>query len=384
MRTAITSFIVLCICIFFTSAACAESNATGAFDAKNHYDNGRYVEAISICEKVLLEQPESTDARRILAHSLFRLGRVDESLQQLFTLIKRGCVTQDIAERIVQICRGKEDYHGMLFALYLLNVFVPDNYDVRLCYADTLALIGDCERAISEYNSLIAIHGDNADLYVRLGGLLLKKKNYEGAVKALCTSYYLAGTSANIERAIIELHLFLEDYQNALRWCDIALRGANAGNNEIELARAETLISLALYEEAAVALLKLSKSDMPIVKQKSFNLLGRLEYANGRLDSAASYWVQYVDAGGGEHEILRFLLNYFYQHCDYAKALKFIASLNGFVAEDEMIVKIRFSCLLHLGDQEGARGAAISYIAQKGLDNTAKDMVKQVIQASQK
>jgi tetratricopeptide (TPR) repeat protein len=112
---------------------------------------GRYEEARKLAERLKAEMPEATGADRILAGSLFRLGRVDEAEQAALTAVR--------------LEPGEWKNHNTLAWLF--------------------AATGRYDEAEREYRAVIDLDGGNAGAYHNLGAIMIRRGRFPESIELL-------------------------------------------------------------------------------------------------------------------------------------------------------------------------------------------------------
>ena len=180
------------------------------------YQTGNLSQAEWICQQILQQQPNSTEALDLLARMAHQVGKLEEAIayyQQLIALLpdyaeayyNRGSVLHSLGQLVEAIAdyqqaiRLQPDYteahYNLGYALHQqgnLSAAIehyqqaialnPNNPEAHANLAHILQHQGQIEAAITHYQQAIAIKPDVPEIFYNLGNLLRKKKQLNAAI----------------------------------------------------------------------------------------------------------------------------------------------------------------------------------------------------------
>ncbi len=160
------SRLVPALALLLAMLAAAGAVAQEKEDALDLYRNGRYLEAIEVCEKELSEMPNRMDAHAVRGWSLLRLKRYQEALTG--------------AQEALKISR----------------------YDPRIIEiaAEALFSLGRLQQAkdyLEEYAAIAPTGGRIDSVYYLLGEIFIQEGQYNNADIALSTALYHSENNAS-------------------------------------------------------------------------------------------------------------------------------------------------------------------------------------------
>jgi tetratricopeptide (TPR) repeat protein len=100
------------------------------FLAEAYKDEMNFEKAFEACSKGLEKQPDSISGQVLLAEILFKLGRLDESLNLLSNIIRKAPDTARAYRILYEVCIQKKDFYGAKDALEKLFFFNPFDEDI--------------------------------------------------------------------------------------------------------------------------------------------------------------------------------------------------------------------------------------------------------------
>lgn len=355
--------------------------------AQDAYAAGRFGEVVQILDVTVERRPGMADAHRLLGHALAELGQTEPARLALARAIENGQLRVDVLSRLVELDRAAGREADALNHLRLLTVVAPEEPGWRLLYGDALAAAGSRLEAEREFTALLARDPGHAEAHLRLGNLHLEQGRQAEAAASFEMAYQLGHPSPELPRAIAELWLALGDPRQALLWHERAARsaaaegaasGGGAADAEQLLRMSELRLALGDAEGAERDARAALAAPTPADRARAEDLRGRAALARGDQDGALAHWRAAVDAGLRNSEVFAYLGAQLFNRREYGLAARYLAETIALGRNDATVMRFHTLSLLHAGDRTGANAALRQYVEVHGLDDTARELMRDV------
>jgi tetratricopeptide (TPR) repeat protein len=351
--------------------------------AQTAYDGEKYAEAVRLILPMQTKYPDNGDIPRMLTHAYFALEQFDKARDTALAAIGTGRLSPDVLGRIAQIDQRQDDRLSLLNVVRLLTVLDPENRQWRLIYADLLAASDALDESIGVYRALFAEEPDSANMALRLGSVLVKKKAADEAVKMLETAWHLGATDARLPTTIAGLWQELGDDRQALAWLERAAALTDSPDADRQLQIGHLLWKLGEFDRAAQTANALANSNDNATKSKAHVLLGRIAMDQKRIDEAVAHWQKAAAAGETGKELLAVLGAHYFNSGDYKTAAKVLRRVvDEEKSEDEPHLRFLISSLARSGDAKTARTYLRQYVERHGLNEEGRRLIRLLASAS--
>lgn len=213
------------------------------------YQAGNLSQAEALCQQILQQQPDSTEALHMLGTIAHQLGRLNEAITYYKQLI---ALVPDYAEIYYHLGAALHASGQLTDAIasYQQAIALKPNYtDVHYDLGHAFKEQGNIDTAIEHYQQAIALNPNDAEAYCNLANTLLEQSQTEKAIahyqQALTLRPNVPGVYYNLGNAFRQQDQ-LEDAITHFRWA-IAL-DPNYGDAYLKLA--ESLHSSGKLTEA--------------------------------------------------------------------------------------------------------------------------------------
>ncbi|MEX2186929.1 MAG: tetratricopeptide repeat protein [Pirellulales bacterium] len=402
-RLALATLFVAAAAPFVSAVDVTPEDAESLKSAQAAYDAGKHAEAVKLLLPIQAKYPDYADVPRMLTHAYFELGEFDKARQTALQAIAASRLSSDVLGRIAQIDQLLDDRVALLNDVRLLTVVDPNNRQWRLVYADLLTAAGSLDESAAVYRALIAEQSDSADIYLRLGNVLLKQERFAEAAATLETAWRLGAADPRLPTTIAGVWQSLGDDRQSLAWLERASAVASNDDPKLTLHIGQMLLKSGELDRAAAATTPLTKSQQPTIQGQAHILLGRIATARGQIDDAIAHWKQAAETGEAGPQLLAVLGAHYFNAGDYATAAKVLRRVvDGKVNEldakngdtrgetsgdsggDEQLLRFLVDSLIRSGEGKSAREYLRQYVEQHGLSDEAKTLVRALATASTK
>jgi len=247
------------------------------------YEAGQYEEAASLAEKLLKTAPDNSDAKDILAMSLFKMKDYTGSIS-IFKLLESDSEYRNKAFKYqVQAYFQLEQYLEARSLIDEVLSAAPKEVEPYLICTQLSLELADSIGAITCAEDGLALHEKNVELRYLLG-----KAYIEAGLAEQGLNTYQAVISANPHETAVRLKIAadmyaLGDFQSALGHYDaVAKIQPNSGDASVGKARA--LLGLGQDDEARAIAIRLSGKKQ--TKGDGYYLLGKLAMKQGKSTEA--------------------------------------------------------------------------------------------------
>lgn len=132
---------------------------------------GRYPEALTLFDEILLAEPENRTALLGRAVALRRSGKAQEALEALDLVLRTEPTNAAALLNRVRILQERGDLQGALEALDLLSSIAPNDWDVWMARGEVLARMGRGPDALHAFTEALRRNPDDPDIRNRIRAL---------------------------------------------------------------------------------------------------------------------------------------------------------------------------------------------------------------------
>jgi len=380
--------VALAACLLLGTALCGPNalraadftpeDAKTLADAQLAHNAKEFDKALTLLTPLRAKYPDQADIPRLMAHSLFELGRLDESQKLVSTAIGLGRLTPDLVVRLAQFAEKKQDQIALVNVVRLLTILEPDNTNWRILYGNLLSEMEAYAESAQVYRALLDKQPASGELHLRLGNVQLQQQRLAEAAVTLEAAWRLGAAEPRLPRILASLWRQLDDPQQALAWTQLAVTLAGPEvEASLRLQLAQLFNDVEDFEQAQQQAIPLLELPDPQLRAQAHLLLGRLEARRDRLAEAMVHWEKAV-ALGVESSPLRITLGaYFYNHQDFVKAAQFLRQVvDEEDGRDEQRLRFLIVSLIRSQDQAGAREYLTRYLERHGFHDESRTLIR--------
>jgi tetratricopeptide (TPR) repeat protein/sugar lactone lactonase YvrE len=247
------------------------------------YEAAQYGEAANLADKVLKTAPDNSDAKDILAMSLFKMKDYTGSIS-IFKLLESDSEYRNKAFKYqVQAYFQLEQYLEARLLIDEVLSAAPKEVEPYLICTQLSLELADSIGAITCAEDGLALHENNVELRYLLGKAYIEAGLAEEGLDA-----YQVVISANPDDMVVRLKIAgdmyaLGDFKSALGHYDaVAKKRPNSG--DVAVGKARALLGLGQDDEARAIAIKLSGKKE--TKGDGYYLLGKLAVKQGKSTEA--------------------------------------------------------------------------------------------------
>lgn len=167
---------------------------------------GRNGEAVAICRKILLAEPNNADARHLLGMALFREEKFDQAIEAIQRAIELAPNRAIFHRNLGAVLAGAGRHTEAVATLEAALRITPNSPEACNNLAIVLETLGRFDEAIDAADRAIRLRPDYADAHSNRGNSLLKSGRYREAAdafhKALQLEPRLPKTYHNLAHAL--------------------------------------------------------------------------------------------------------------------------------------------------------------------------------------
>jgi len=191
--------------------------------AKVFYTTNQFLEAIEVCQKLLIKKPKLFAARRLLALSYQGVNNVE----QAFVELEKALL---LKPNDPEILRNFGNLYLIQSKLVLAKKFFLKAISLDSTMAVTYSNLAFCQQQLGElelaeknYKKAILLGDKTANLYLNLGAVYTQLGNFNSAASALVKSQELDPKQSTVYFHIYTLMMYLHRYQDALEIADMGI-----------------------------------------------------------------------------------------------------------------------------------------------------------------
>ncbi|MCC6221407.1 MAG: tetratricopeptide repeat protein [Deltaproteobacteria bacterium] len=364
-----------------------------------YYREGRYAEAFSKFKESTKKDPALLKAWENLGRTSVKLKQFSEARQVFDTLIKLSGAKVDFLNSLANDFRHHDEFNTAIYYWDKSLALNPAQPKVSLAVGDAYAQLGDCTKAIREYQKLIEVEGFANVSIRRTTGCLVSLKRPDEA-RDLLIRHLTAFPDLGADLAIIYSRegqqFFLEgDFAQAQKL--FAMASKLAPNEPGHLVDLGWAFRRAGYESRAIdswiAAFQLDPKNQPVfkplgdvnlelgnlrqadfwyqggiknssVKPEVLRNLGWAYWKNDRLEDSRRIWLQYADLSPQNPEPLSLLARHSIHAGDYAQAAAYAKQSLVLNPDQPNTALTRVQALLRTDNFDLAREETKHYLAQ--------------------
>jgi tetratricopeptide (TPR) repeat protein len=153
-----------------------DSQSLGIDSAENLLRQGKYREAIILCEKIHKAYPEEESVLLMLCWAYYDSGDTEQAVKHLNTLLerelKRKVFTGFAFDELVRIYKQEKKFHKLMEICEKAVAVQPEDVGLLVEMGNAYLQSGQAEKACGVYEKLIGIESDNPALYCHWGAAL--------------------------------------------------------------------------------------------------------------------------------------------------------------------------------------------------------------------
>ncbi|MFQ6082236.1 MAG: sulfatase-like hydrolase/transferase [Candidatus Aminicenantia bacterium] len=198
-----------------------------------YQQTGEFDKAIEIYKEAIAIDETDVDSYHRLANCYFQAEMTKEAIEISNAALSLHPRHIKSLLLLADVYKSLQNFRKSIYYLERAIEVDPYNQEIRLFHAVVLAISGEYERAIKEYEFLLTKMSQNPMIYRRLGEIYFYKDNFEQAIKYFseevklhpnANSYYLLGAACGKLERYSEAVNYLEKYLICAPKEDISLR----------------------------------------------------------------------------------------------------------------------------------------------------------------
>lgn len=203
------------------------------FLGKTYQKMEKWELSIQEFQKVLAINPDDVYSHFALASSFYQTGRKKEAVKEAKIVLSFLGEHFETLMLLARIFEEEGNFQESVVCLERATKLAPDNLDLRLLLADTLAIAKEYDKAVEQYKSLSKDMPDNPRVYKGLGMACYFKGSFEEAIMSFLKelelhanprTLFFLGISYGRLNKYREAVVYLERYYQSLPPDDIEQR----------------------------------------------------------------------------------------------------------------------------------------------------------------
>lgn len=262
------------------------------------YERKDFDGALQAYRTALKVDPEIKGFLKRYAEIVIAKGEHEEAIQALNLKVKAGNASADDYATLGMIYQKKKSYSSAITNYQKSLQLNPQNTEILAALAETQALKGDVSEAIITYEQVLMMNPKAAKEYKALGALYEKQKKTDQAMKAY--KNYLDNSSGDnaIAQKVGSYLLKKKDYQGALKYMEM-VSGSAANDFTFKLEMTEAAFEAGQFKKSIKLAEELLGRNPSASTYRSLSEIRAKSYENdGQLLKAADAYRSYAALKG--------------------------------------------------------------------------------------
>ena len=346
--------------------------------ARRLFVDGKYKEIIQELEKSIQSDSLSSDGYYLLGHTYLKLDRLEDARQAFVETIQNGYWASDVFDRLAYIDKRNGRELNVMVSLELATILDPENSNYTLVLADEAVAAGRLEFAHAAYRQLVRIHPEDSGLHLKRGDLYLRLKDFQRALLAFQSAYYLGHQSELNIRNIAELYDQLGDFEEAVFWYDRLIEKQTERSSQLCLRQAQLLLQLGDMRNARHKAEGVLEDDIGEEYSSAHFLLGHIAMKEDDPDLAIRHWEKAMEDPGMHGKVSAMVGKYYSSRGQHERAIPYFQMAMRVDGTDASVLRTLVDSFIHTKNIEKAMSTLTWYLENYGLDEYAQILAKKI------